>query len=107
MPADDDLRRRFAVLIGELVDDFLIEDAFTALGQRAPGFGLDLVGGVPRVQLTLLHKQRMEFYLVDHRGDAGFINQLLQMRYLEITHANAFGQPLLLQLDSAPAAPST
>ena len=56
MPADDDLRRRFAVLIGELVDDFLIEDAFAALGQRAPGFGLDLVGGVPRVQLTLLHK---------------------------------------------------
>lgn len=30
MPADDDLRRRFAVLIGELVDDFLIEDAFAA-----------------------------------------------------------------------------
>lgn len=76
MPADDDLRRRFAVLIGELVDDFLIEDAFAALGQRAPGFGLDLVGGVPRVQLTLLHKW-MEFYLIDHRGDAGFINQLL------------------------------
>ncbi len=34
MPADDDLRRRFAVLIGELVDDFLIEDAFAA---RASG----------------------------------------------------------------------
>ena len=61
----------------------MIEDAFAALGQRAPGFGLDLVGGVPRVQLTLLHKW-MEFYLIDHRGDAGFINQLLQMRYRKL-----------------------
>ncbi len=98
MPADDDLRRRFAVLIGELVDDFLIEHSFTALRQRAPGFGLDLVGGVPGMQLTLL-QQRMELNLVDHRCDAGFINQLLQMRDLEITHADAFRQPLLLQLD--------
>lgn len=47
------------------------------------GFGLDLVGGVPRVQLTLLQKW-MEFYLIDHRGDAGFINQLLQMRYRKL-----------------------
>lgn len=28
MPADDNLRRRFAVLIGQLADDFLIEYAF-------------------------------------------------------------------------------
>ncbi len=98
MPADDNLRRRFAIFISQLMDNFLIEDALTALGQRAPGFGLDLVGGVPGVQLPLL-QQRMQLYLVDHRRDAGFINQLLQMRHLEITHADALRQPLLLQLN--------
>jgi hypothetical protein len=35
----------------------------------------------------------MKLYLVDHRRDAGFINQLLQMVNLEITDADAFASP--------------
>lgn len=95
---DNDLRRYFAVLIGEPVDDFLIEHPSTAPGRRVPGFDLDLVGGVPSMRLTLL-RQWMKLNLADHRYDASFINQPLQMRDLRITRADIFHQPLLLQLD--------
>ena len=98
MPANDDLRRRFAVLIRQFTNDFLVKHPFAALGQRAPGFGLDLVCGVPRMKLALLH-QRMQFNLVNHRRDARFINQALQVMNLEITDADAFNQPLFLQLN--------
>ncbi len=48
MPADHHLRWRFAVFIRQRTDDFLIEDPFTALRQRAPaGLGLDLVRCIP------------------------------------------------------------
>ena len=47
MPANDDLRRGFTVLIRQFTDDFLVKHPFAALGQRAPGFGLDLMRGVP------------------------------------------------------------
>src|SRR5690606_41851409 len=50
MPANDDLRRRFAVLIRQLADNFLVKHPFAALSKRAPGFGLDLVRGVPRMK---------------------------------------------------------
>ena len=41
----------------------------------------------------------MEFNLVNHRNDAGFINKLLQMVGLEVTDADTLNQPLLLQLN--------
>ena len=95
VPADDDLRRRFAVFVRQLVNNFLIEYPFTALCQRAPGLGLNFMRRIPGMKLTLL-QQRMQFNLVYHRGDAGFINDFLQMVDLEITDADAFCQPLLL-----------
>lgn len=63
---------------------------------------IDETGVAPVINQIELHpllQQRMQLYLVDHRRDAGFINQLLQMRHLEITHADALRQPLLLQLN--------
>ncbi len=96
MPADDDLRRGFAVLVRQLANDLLVEDSFTALGQRAPGFGLDLMGRVPGMKLTLL-QQRMQLNLVDHRRDASFVDQALQVANLEVTDADALHQPLLLK----------
>ncbi len=98
MPANDDLRRGFAVFIRQVADDFLIEHAFTALRQRAPGLGLDLVGSVPGVKLALLH-QRVQLDLVNHRCDARFVNQTLQVMHLEVTDADAFHQPLFLQVN--------
>ncbi|MNY18525.1 hypothetical protein D3C86_1519090 [compost metagenome] len=98
MPANDDLRDSFAVLLGKIPNDFLIEHGFTALSQRAPGFGLNFVRGVPGVQLTLLHEW-VQLNLVDHWRNAGFINQTLQMMDLEITDPDALHQPLLLQVD--------
>ena len=98
MPADHNLRRRFTVLIRQIANDFLIENACAALRQRAPGLGLDLVRRIPGMQLTLLH-QRMQFDLVDHRCNAGFIDQTLEVVYLEVTHADAFHQPLFLQFN--------
>ncbi|SVN05088.1 Uncharacterised protein [Klebsiella pneumoniae] len=53
---------------------------------------------IPGVKLTLLH-QRVKFNLVYHRSDTGFIDDFLQMMNLEITHADAFCQTLLLQLN--------
>ena len=58
------------------------------------------VGWVIRVQLALL-EQGMELYLINHRHDAGFIKQPLQVVDLEITDADAFGQPLFLELNHA------
>jgi hypothetical protein len=93
MPANDDLRRGFAVFIRQLADNFLIEYAFATLSQRAPGFGLDLVRGVPGMKLALLH-QRVQLDLVNHRRNARLVNQPLQVMNLEITDADAFHQPL-------------
>ena len=50
------------------------------------------------MKLALLH-QRMQLNLVNHRRDARFINQALQMMNLEITDADAFYQPLFLQFN--------
>jgi hypothetical protein len=43
-------------------------------------------------KLTLLH-QRVQLDLVNHRRDACFVNQTLQVMNLEITDADAFHQP--------------
>ena len=98
MPANDDLRRGFAVFIRQVADNFLIEYPFTALSQRAPGFGLNLMRGVPGVKLALL-QQRVQFDLVNHRRDARLVNQPLQVMNLEVTDADAFHQPLFLQFN--------
>jgi len=52
------------------------------------------------MQLALLQK-RMQFDLVNHRRNARFINQPLQVVNLEITHPNAFSEALLLQFNHA------
>ncbi len=100
MPANDDLRWRLAIFFRQVFHNLLIKYAFTALCQRAPGFGLNLVHGIPRVQFTLL-QHRVQLNLVDHRRNAGFVDQTLQVILLEVTDADAFGQPLFLQLNHA------
>ena len=98
MPANDDLRRGFAVFIRQVADNFLIEHAFATLCQRAPGLGLDFMRGVPGVKLTLL-QQRVQFDLVNDRRDARLVNQPLQVMNLEVADADTFHQPLFLQFN--------
>jgi hypothetical protein len=92
MPANDDLRRGFTVFIRQLADNFLIEYPFAALRQRAPGFGLDLMRGVPGVKLALLH-QRVQLDLVNHWRNARLVNQPLQVMNLELQTPMLFTSP--------------
>ncbi|CNV27881.1 Uncharacterised protein [Salmonella enterica subsp. enterica serovar Bovismorbificans] len=49
MPANNNLGGRFAVFIRQFANHFLIEYAFTALRQWAPGLGLDFMRRIPRM----------------------------------------------------------
>ncbi len=49
MPADHNLRRRFAVFQRELTDQRLLEYPLSSLCQWTPGLGLNLVRGIPGV----------------------------------------------------------
>nr|BAO20972.1 2,5-diketo-D-gluconate reductase A [Serratia marcescens] len=98
VPAHHNLRRGFLVFFGQRLDQRLVEYAFTALRQRAPGFGGDMVRGVPGAQLALL-QQRVQLDLVDDRRHVGFIQQTLQVRRMEVAYADAFHQALFAQLD--------
>ncbi len=50
VPAHHDLRRSLLVFLGQRLDQRLVEYPFTTLRQRAPGFGGDMVRGVPGAQ---------------------------------------------------------
>src|SRR3954471_24316258 len=85
MPADDRLRRRLAMLAGDIGDRLVFEDR--ACTERRIGFLLDAVAAVEIPHVALL-VEGVGFDLVDHRRDAGFPDDALEMWHEEIGDAD-------------------
>ena len=96
MPADDDLRRRFPMLGGDLDKRGLAQQ--TAPAKRAPGFRSDPLLVVKRAQGLLL-KARMELDLVYCGRDARFAYDPFEMIVIEIRDADRANPPILLQMN--------
>src|SRR6185437_3443210 len=101
MPADDDLRRRAAMLGGELAQHGIVE--LPPAPERRPRFGGDALAGVEGAQFALL-EARMQFDLVERRLDASVADDALQVLAGEIGDADRSRQPLLAQPDQRPPA---
>ncbi len=88
MPADNNLRRGFAVFICQIANDFLIENAFPpcANGLRIrSGF---CVSRSRRVAGVVASADEVQSGL--SQASRSFINQALQVMDLEVAHADAF-----------------
>ena len=95
VPADDDLRRascraprRSPTIAGS--------SSTCALGQRAPRLGHDPAVGVLAAQAGLL-QARVQLDLVDRRGDAGLVDDPLEVGGLEVRDADRAREALLLR----------
>src|SRR5580698_971626 len=96
MPADDDLRRRLSMFVGDLDERSFAEQAATS--QWAPGFRFDPLLVVKGAQSFLL-KFWMKLDLVDRRRDAGFSDDPLDVILVEVRDADRANPSILLQTD--------
>jgi hypothetical protein len=93
MPAQHHLGRGLPVLLGDLRQGGVLQQL--ALPQRTPRFGGDVVAGVELPQLRLL-KTRVQLDLVQDRGLAGLVHDLLKMRDRKVRDPDRPGASLLL-----------
>src|SRR5699024_727399 len=94
VPAQQNLRGGAPVLAGDLDDRRVVEEL--AVPQRAPGLDGDVVRCGKITQL-LLDQQRVQFHLVDHRGDPTLFHDPFQMCRLEVAHPDRTHPPFGVQ----------
>ena len=97
VPGQHDLSRRRVVLRRERDQQRVLQQAL-ARTQRRPRLRDDLVRCVQLPQ-RLLRQVRRELDLVDHRHDAGLVDEPGQLLLRKVRNADRGDAPLLLQLD--------
>ena len=96
VPADDRLRDRLAVLLGDRAERRVVEQP--AAAERAPALDGDAVAGVELALVALL-EARMQLDLVDHRRHAGLADDALEVVLVEVRDADRADAARLPELD--------
>ena len=97
VPAQHHLCRGLAVLLADVSQQGMGEDAVVALRQRPPGFRLD-AQRLHVCQGVGLGEEGMQLHLVDHGLDAGVAGQVGEPFRVEVAHANGANFACLVQL---------
>src|SRR5271170_1955273 len=101
-PGEYGLRRRHASLGGDRLYGWIAQGL--ALGQRTIGRDDDIARLAPGARLTLL-QEGMDFDLIDHRGDARVVHQLLEMADHEIADPDRPNATLVVKPLKRPPGP--